>query len=132
MNGLFIQIKGLKDEKLVRPVQLIAGLFFEETVITEKTSDAVMLFTMTDTKAILKLTIFGQVYKASRKISELPSEEKERRKVVKNAISHIVLDVLTQHTGIKKNWGILAGTVRQNVCINKNKSTQDLKKQGSF
>ncbi len=80
---MFIQIKGLKDEKLVRPVQLIAGLFFEETVITEKTSDAVMLFTMTDTKAILKLTIFGQVYKASEKSASCLLKKKSAAKLSK-------------------------------------------------
>ncbi|OMP67142.1 coproporphyrinogen III oxidase [Domibacillus epiphyticus] len=106
---MFIQVKGLYDEKLIRPVQLISNLFFEETVLTDEEKEMVMTFSINESKAAVSLAADGNRFESSRNIEELPEEEKERRKVLKNAVSHVVLDVLTQFTGIKQNWGVLTG-----------------------
>ncbi|OLN23793.1 coproporphyrinogen III oxidase [Domibacillus antri] len=122
---MFIQIKGLQDEKLIRPVQLISNLFFEETTLTDEENDLVMAFTITELKASVVFFAGGNEYTSSWMIDELPEEEKSRRKVIKNAVSHVVLDVLTQYTGITQNWGVLTGIRPTKLMHKQNQANAD-------
>ncbi|MEQ2525584.1 coproporphyrinogen III oxidase [Robertmurraya yapensis] len=115
---MYIHIKGLKDERFARPLQLIANLFFEETSVSlEKVSgepDFVIDFELkvghqVEVQATLQHAD-GQTFQAQYD-KEMPREatEKEQFKVIKNTVAHVYLSVLQDYTKMVQKWGILTG-----------------------
>lgn len=112
-----ILIKGLKDERFNRPLQLIANLFFEETQILDSETEEADL--QIDFKLVIteSVEVFAKLLDGSgkaltaeyRKELVAANSEKEYFKQVKNAVSHAYLTVLQDWTGIVQNWGILTG-----------------------
>ncbi|MBM7586412.1 oxygen-independent coproporphyrinogen-3 oxidase [Bacillus pakistanensis] len=113
-----IQINGLNDERFQRPLQLIANLFFEEPkVFREHLEDADIIidFHLDIDKKIKSEAVLSIKYKAEQIHAKFEKEfipsnnEKERFKQLKNAISHVYLNVLQDYSGIRQKWGILTG-----------------------
>ncbi|TKC18135.1 coproporphyrinogen III oxidase [Robertmurraya kyonggiensis] len=115
---MYIHINGLKDERFVRPLQLIANLFFEETNVslekTEGEPDFVIDFELKVGQQVkVQATLHdadGQTYQAQYE-KEMPREatEKEQFKVFKNTVAHVYLTVLQDYTKMVQKWGILTG-----------------------
>lgn len=64
-------------------------------------------FTITTTA---KLIVDGQEYTSDYSIGyATEGTEKERSIRMKRALSHVMLDVLEQYTGMTQQWGILTG-----------------------
>jgi oxygen-independent coproporphyrinogen-3 oxidase len=114
---LFINIKGVEDERLHRPIQLIANLFFEEAQIdfwsgkdkmptiefAINTNDKIkILATLTDSGGAEHRALFEKAFWAD-------SDEKEKLKQIKLGVSTALLTVLQEWTGIIQKWGILTG-----------------------
>ncbi|MCP8968183.1 coproporphyrinogen III oxidase [Ectobacillus ponti] len=112
-----IQLRNLQDERFLRPLQLISGLFFEECETAIHTSEADFMVDITvegtahvAAAAVLTETATGETYTASfEKDLSAIAEEKERFKQVKHVVSYVYLSVLQQVTGIEQKWGILTG-----------------------
>ena len=115
---VYIQIKGLTDERFHRPLQLIANLFFEEPKVLFFPSDQIVdakiicdIQAASIVKANLQLMdASGECFSASyeRELSDTLTE-KERFRLIKNAVSHAYLSVLQDWTGMVQNWGFLTG-----------------------
>jgi oxygen-independent coproporphyrinogen-3 oxidase len=114
---LRISILGLEDERFIRPLQLIANLFFEESQIVmavDGTADLQIKFVLRVGEAVSVSAELcdreGAVYFSNYQ-KELPPDDsdKERFKQVKNAVSHVYLTVLQDFSGITQKWGILTG-----------------------
>jgi oxygen-independent coproporphyrinogen III oxidase len=115
---LYIHIKGLSDERFHRPLQLIANLFFEEPEVSfspsEHMVDATLIFDLRIGTSVLAHVQMeasdGACFSASYE-RDLPENitEKERFRLIKNAVSHAYLTVLQDWTGITQKWGILTG-----------------------
>ncbi|WP_042356558.1 coproporphyrinogen III oxidase [Bacillus rubiinfantis] len=112
-----ISILGIEDDRFHRPLQLIANLFFEESQVVmanDATADVEIMFSVLISEKVAVTAELkdgtNQVFASSFQ-KELPSvgSEKERLKVVKNAVSHVYLRVLQEFTGITQKWGILTG-----------------------
>lgn len=112
-----ISILGLEDERFIRPLQLIANLFFEESQIVmavDGTADLQIKFVLRVGEAVSVSAELcdreGAVYFSNYQ-KELPPDDsdKERFKQVKNAVSHVYLTVLQDFSGITQKWGILTG-----------------------
>ncbi len=115
---LYIAIKGLDDERFIRPLELIANLFFEETSITfkeEENCDLSIHFSLNikensvyvtgrllDKEGVLESSEYEKAFVSYQ-------TEKERFKQIKNAVSHAFLTMLQNKTGIIQKWGILTG-----------------------
>ncbi|SFA80124.1 MULTISPECIES: coproporphyrinogen III oxidase [unclassified Bacillus (in: firmicutes)] len=114
---MHILIKGLDDERYIRPLQNIANLFFEESKVAFtpiENADIHILFTSEigeEFKANASLTdLNNQKHTASfSTIIDEAGTEKERFKQTKNAFLHVYLKVLQEWTGIIQKWGILTG-----------------------
>ena len=113
---MLIYIKGLEDERFVRPLQLIANLFFEETEICMEdspNSEFSIDFRLTQEEETVSATAVlsagGENYEASYGKTVTAVDEKEHFKQVKNIVSHVFLHVLQNYTKITQKWGILTG-----------------------
>ncbi len=100
-----------------RVLNHIANLFYEDSVIkfTKDGSDMSISFThaideqFTITTAA-KLIVDGQEYTSDYSIGyATEGTEKEQNIRMKRALSHVMLDVLEQYTGMTQQWGILTG-----------------------
>lgn len=117
MITLNILIKGLDDERFVRPMQLISDLFFEESFVTfeeEKEAEYKILFAIkTDDKVSVEGTISEsrneKAFSASFENKFEEESEKERFKIVKRTVSYVYLMLLQHVTEIEQPWGILTG-----------------------
>ncbi|MDP4154717.1 MAG: coproporphyrinogen III oxidase, partial [Bacillota bacterium] len=112
-----ISVIGLEDERFLRPLTLIANLFFEETQVCKA------IVPESELTIQFKLTIVEKIFvraelsdNAGKKLSaeyekEILSSgsEKEKFKEIKNAVSHVYLTVLQDWTGMIQKWGILTG-----------------------
>ncbi|MED0667689.1 coproporphyrinogen III oxidase [Bacillus badius] len=114
--SVLIYIKGLEDERFVRPLQLIANLFFEETDIclenngrSELEIDIQLVDEGAEVAASAVLLAAGEEYRASYRKAVTALEGKEHFKQVKNVVSHVFLHVLQDYTKITQKWGILTG-----------------------
>ncbi|KKK36003.1 coproporphyrinogen III oxidase [Mesobacillus campisalis] len=125
---MFIYIKGIEDDRLERPLQLIANLFFEEAELAfskpDRDSDAVIELAMAAEGAIqveAKLTAGnGEQHRAAyEKELQEGLTEKERFRAIRNAVSHAFLTVLQDWTGIMQKWGILTGVRPTKLLHNK-------------
>lgn len=115
---MYIQINGIGDERFHRPLQLIANLFFEEPEVAftplDKEADAEITIDLamgTSVKATIQLkAASGEDYSASHELEfQEGLNEKERFRLIKNALSHAYLTVLQDWTGMVQKWGILTG-----------------------
>ena len=100
-----------------RVLNHIANLFYEDSIITftKDGSDMSIAFThaideqFTITTAA-KLIVDGQEYTSDYSIGyATEGTEKEQNIRMKRALSHVMLDVLEQYTGMTQQWGILTG-----------------------
>lgn len=100
-----------------RVLNHIANLFYEDSVIkfTKDGSDMSISFThaideqFTITTAA-KLIVDRQEYTSDYSIGyATEGTEKEQNIRMKRALSHVMLDVLEQYTGMTQQWGILTG-----------------------
>lgn len=118
MIVLQINIHGLSEERFLRPLTLIANLFFEETKVS-----LIDHFAQSDLTVTFELRVTDYV-KVSAEIAtgtndpisasyekEIPSglTQKEKDRTIKNAVSYVYLSVLQSYTGMTQKWGILTG-----------------------
>lgn len=112
-------IKGIEDERFMRPLTLIANLFFEESevVLTDSAADDADAIIEFDRKTGSSISVKasltnndGATFFASEE-KELPSNlsSKEEFKLQKNIVSRAYLTVLQDWTGMVQKWGILTG-----------------------
>ncbi|MBB6443458.1 coproporphyrinogen III oxidase [Bacillus benzoevorans] len=114
---MYISVSGLEDERFIRPLQLNANLFFEETsvVFAEKEDAELNLkfaLAVDPSSAEIKgvLTDQGGQELFSEYKAQLPAiGEKDRFKQIKNAVVRVQLLLLEEWTGITQKWGILNG-----------------------
>nr|WP_100330518.1 coproporphyrinogen III oxidase [Bacillus xiapuensis] len=113
---MLITIKGLNDERYERPLQLIANLFFEETVIQMDGHEGGLEveFALKEKQDVTATAVLteketGKQYKASYSKAIDAAQEKAYFKQVKMIVSHVYLEVLQHYTGIRQKWGILTG-----------------------
>jgi len=112
-----IQLKQAYREDWVRVLNHIANLFFEDSKLQYEAEGAEMVVDMhyevtsdfaIRTSAVLEVE--GQNYTSNYEIKyEIEGTEKEQSIRLKRALSHVMLDVLEQHTGMHQEWGILTG-----------------------
>ncbi|WP_445486551.1 coproporphyrinogen III oxidase [Niallia sp. 03133] len=111
-----ISISGLTDERLIRPLEHIGNLFFEDTkVVFNKEEEAEIQIKFKANSSEKKYSICGQAindkgsspFECNKKMENL--SEKARFKQEKNAISQVYLKVLQEYTGMVQKWGILTG-----------------------
>ncbi|MFD3201681.1 radical SAM protein, partial [Bacillus sp. LR_5] len=110
-----IKIEGIHDDRLHRPLQNIANLFYEECELAyggEEPADFVISLALSQTDE--HVTVSGEVKgtgikEQHTKFFSPGMNEKEAFKQVKNTISYVYLNLLQAHTGITQKWGILTG-----------------------
>lgn len=114
-----ILINGIEDERLYRPLSLIADLFFEEaTLLNSDESPSDLSITLKQeminhtlyTKAILEDSSSNKVHESTfeREVMN-QTDEKTLFKHKKHSYSYVFLKVLEQHTGMIQKWGLLTG-----------------------
>lgn len=114
---LRISIIGLEDTRFDRPLQLIANLFFEESLILkeyDEKADISIKFSMQINEIVTVsaelISLSGKKVTAEYEKELLPGvSDKETFKQIKNAVAHVYLTVLQDCTGIIQKWGILTG-----------------------
>lgn len=112
-----ILIEGLTDERFTRQLELIANLFFEETVISYKNdikSDVTIRFSLEINDKTIRVIGWLDTEEGNEKTEyekewKAYSSEKERFKQIKNAVAQVYLTLLQNWTGIVQKWGILTG-----------------------
>ncbi|WP_139891506.1 coproporphyrinogen III oxidase [Bacillus sp. D386] len=114
-----ILINGIEDERLYRPLSLIADLFFEEaTLLNSDESPSDLSITLKQeminhtlyTKAILEDSTSNKVHESTFERDVLnQADEKALFKQKKHSYSYVFLKVLEQHTGMIQKWGLLTG-----------------------
>ncbi|MHC0036810.1 coproporphyrinogen III oxidase [Pseudoneobacillus sp. C159] len=111
-----IKITGLNDERFVRPLQLIANLFFEETELlfdSAAETDMIIHLNLTIDKNIhVTASLFAddKSYTETLERQLLATQvEKGEWKQIKNATLSVYLKVLQDYTGMTQKWGILTG-----------------------
>ena len=117
MIGLQIEIKGLKDDRFQRPLQLITNLFYEESVVRLKEFPEAQMIANFSVVNGEQLEVSLQLQdKNSKKTYHAASTkdikhlgEKDAFKQLKNAISAVYLNTLQEMTGIVQKWGFLTG-----------------------
>jgi len=116
---MHIYVKGIEDERLIRPLSLIADLFFEESNLsTENGGKADLVITIKEQRindemnitAILEVSSDNRNHKASYQLEPNGQlDEKAFFKLIKNAYLYVFLKVLEDYTGIVQKWGLLTG-----------------------
>ncbi len=105
------------NEKLHRPIQLIANLFFEEAKLQFQSSgnDGLILHFQILFEDSVKVSLIlrdgqGKEHHALFE-QELPvgASNKENFKLLKQGISRVLVSVLQEWTGMRQKWGILTG-----------------------
>lgn len=112
---LQIKIEGIHDDRLHRPLQNIANLFYEECELVyggDEPADVAISLACSQTDE--QVTVSGEVKGTGITEQHTKSfspgmNEKEAFKQVKNTISYVYLNLLQAHTGITQKWGILTG-----------------------
>ena len=112
-----IQIKEQFKEDWNRVLNHIANLFYEDSVIqfTQDGADMSISFKhQIDSNYTIKthatLDVDGQTYTSDYSIGyATEGTEKEQSIRMKRALSHVMLDVLEQYSGMTQQWGILTG-----------------------
>ena len=112
-----IHINERLKEDWTRVFNHIANLFYEDSVIQieQDGADMAMSFehSIDETFTVhtaAKLTVDSETYTSNYSIGyATEGTEKERNIRLKRALSHVMLDVLEQYTGMTQQWGILTG-----------------------
>lgn len=112
-----IEVNEVFKEDWNRVLNHIANLFFEDSKIVVSADDAELSFrfqySIDKDYAIhtnCELEVDGQTYTSNYSIRyESEGTEKEQGIRMKRALSHVMLDVLEQYTGMTQQWGILTG-----------------------
>ncbi|QCR33676.1 coproporphyrinogen III oxidase [Lysinibacillus sp. SGAir0095] len=112
-----IEINKVFKEDWNRVLNHIANLFYEDSKIVVSAEDAELSFrfqhSIDDDFTIhtaCELTADGLTYTSNYSIQyETEGTEKEQGIRMKRALSHVMLDVLEQFTGMTQQWGILTG-----------------------
>ncbi|UII56863.1 coproporphyrinogen III oxidase [Cytobacillus spongiae] len=113
-----ILITGIKDERIHRPLRLIADLFFEEAKVlfeeNNETTRVTIDFSLSideEIKVEAALRDENGISKSAQyqKALEVGLDEKGQFRQVKYAISHAYLSVLQEWTGMIQKWGFLTG-----------------------
>ena len=112
-----IQVNEGFKEDWNRVLNHIANLFYEDSKITVQSDEADLSFqfqySIDETYTIRttsELEVDGQTYTSSYTIGyDTEGTEKEQGIRMKRALSHVMLDVLEQYTGMIQQWGILTG-----------------------
>lgn len=115
----WIRVFGV-DDTFYRDIELIAGLFFSEAkVVTDAESqpDVDLFIRLEDRGDLVTAAVEmvdpddGQRWTAvhTKQLSPTVTTGRERRKKVKQTISHAWLRVLQKATGVVQPWGILTG-----------------------
>jgi len=108
-----ITISGLQDDRLIRPLEHIGNLFFEDTKVTftpEDEAEIIIYFNVSEDedRYFVEGSLDGrQPFNCEKDLANL--DEKESFKEQKNAISQVYLKVLQDLTGMIQKWGILTG-----------------------
>ncbi|MEG0386367.1 MAG: coproporphyrinogen III oxidase, partial [Solibacillus sp.] len=110
-----IYIKEQYKEDWHRVFNHIANLFYEDSIIQleHEGSDMSLQFGhSTDTEHTIrtsaKLEVEGQTYTSQYSIGySTEGTDKEQNIRMKRALSHVMLDVLEQYSGMTQQWGIL-------------------------
>ncbi|RHW36600.1 coproporphyrinogen III oxidase [Lysinibacillus yapensis] len=100
-----------------RVLNHIANLFYEDSKIVVTADDADLSFyfdyTINADYSIhteSRLEVDGQIFTSHYSIQyETEGTEREQAIRIKRALSHVMLDVLEQYTGMTQQWGILTG-----------------------
>ncbi|MEO4054586.1 coproporphyrinogen III oxidase [Solibacillus sp. CAU 1738] len=100
-----------------RVLNHIANLFYEDSVIqfTQNGADMSIAFQHTidadfTIRTSAELIVDGQTFTSDYAIAyTTEGTEKEQSIRMKRALSHVMLDVLEQYTGMTQQWGILTG-----------------------
>jgi len=127
-----ISISGLHDDRLIRPLEHIGNLFFEDTKVSfESESEAEIFIDLNVSETGDKFSVEGrmdgrQVFDCEKDVANL--DEKERFKEQKNAISQVFLKVLQDYTGMIQKWGILTG-IRPTKLLHKHMQKQTPKSE---
>lgn len=112
-----IQVNEQFKEDWNRVLNHIANLFYEDSKITIKSEEADMSIQFEHSidrdytiYTASELTVDGQTYTSRYSIGyKTEGTEKEQGIRMKRALSHVMLDVLEQYTGMTQEWGILTG-----------------------
>lgn len=109
-----IAIKGLYDDRYHRPLSLISDLFFEETEVLFENSendlaDILITFSVEEVADtfLVQGMLGGDTVQHSKNL--ISTDEKERFRLKKQAVSYVYLTLLQNKTGIIQKWGILTG-----------------------
>ncbi len=115
---LNIYIKGIEDERFLRPLHRISDLFFEESNVSFEDDNEAQLKVEVElkvheeiyAKAVLHDAETDKVFTEELAKSFTPYEtEKEKFKQIKNVVLRVYLSVLQEYTSIVQKWGILTG-----------------------
>lgn len=115
---LNIYIKGIEDERFLRPLHRISDLFFEESNVSFEDDNEAQLKVEVElnvheeiyAKAVLYEAETDKVFTEELSKSFTPYEtEKEEFKQIKNVVLRVYLSVLQEYTNIVQKWGILTG-----------------------
>lgn len=112
-----IEINEVLKEDWNRVLNHIANLFYEDSKIVVSAEDAELSFRFQHSidedftiHTACDLTVDGQKYTSNYSIQYVTEgTEKEQGICMKRALSHVMLDVLEQFTGMIQQWGILTG-----------------------
>ncbi|KRD82099.1 coproporphyrinogen dehydrogenase HemZ [Bacillus sp. Root147] len=113
-----IYIKGIEDERFLRPLHRISDLFFEESNVSFEDDNEAQLKVEVElkvheeiyAKAVLYDAETDKVFTEELSKSFTPYEtEKEEFKQIKNVVLRVYLSVLQEYTSIVQKWGILTG-----------------------
>ena len=112
-----IYVKEQYKEDWNRVLNHIANLFYEDSIIQFSQDGAEMTVSFThrieDDFTIYttsELVVDGTTYTSDYSIKyATEGTEKEQNIRLKRALSHVMLDVLEQYTGMTQQWGILTG-----------------------
>ena len=111
-----IQVNEQLKQDWIQVLTHIANLFFEDCKLYETVEDPDLSvrfqYKMGNNtyETACELTANGQIYSSHyTKHYEIEGSLREQNIRMKRALSHVLLDVLEQYTGIIQQWGILTG-----------------------
>ncbi|MBD8067734.1 coproporphyrinogen III oxidase [Bacillus sp. PS06] len=112
-----IIVKGLQDERFLRPLSAITNLFYEESETTfDSSSEGDLTIKIDYTVGDRSIKAFARIIHDEQVIEEQIERElltyatdKELFTQEKRAVSHVYVSILQKQTGIIQQWGFLTG-----------------------
>ncbi|RSK26308.1 coproporphyrinogen III oxidase [Bacillus sp. HMF5848] len=136
-----IKITGITEERLIRPFQLIADLFFENSTVSYELTDEDFIvdfkMELNDTQCCVQGTLLDVLINTKYKTEyseqrNCELSEKALKKLTKRVLIRVFLQLFEQATSIKQNWGVLTG-IRPTKLVHKRKrqghSTEDIRQE---